>query len=62
MDTTEVMEKYGDIIDLEHPQVLARPRMSLSKRASQFAPFAALKGYEELLLKVRLEQQAEADK
>ncbi|MBR3644143.1 MAG: hypothetical protein IKN57_11610 [Parasporobacterium sp.] len=46
---TEVMEKYGDIIDLEHYQPRSHPRMSLEQRAAQFAPFAALNGYEEII-------------
>lgn len=41
-------EKYGDIIGLPHREPTARhPRMTMLDRAAQFAPFAALKGYEE---------------
>lgn len=45
----EVIEKYGDIIDLprHEPDKLAHPRMTVYNRAAQFAPFAALTGYEE---------------
>lgn len=39
--------KYDDIINLPHHQSATRPRMSNYERAAQFAPFAALKGYEE---------------
>ena len=39
--------KYEDIINLPHHQSLTRPHMSNYDRAAQFAPFAALKGYEE---------------
>ena len=39
---------YEDIIHLEHPTSRTHPRMSRLDRAAQFAPFAALKGYEEL--------------
>ena len=42
---------YADIIDLPHhePNLQKHPRMSLDKRAAQFAPFAALSGYEEMI-------------
>lgn len=44
------MEKiYDDIIDLEHPGLFGRTRMSLEQRAAQFSPFAALSGYGDLL-------------
>ena len=39
--------KYADIIDLPHHTSRTRPRMSVSARAAQFAPFAALTGYSE---------------
>ena len=38
--------KYDDIIDLQRPVSPSRLRMSLSDRAAQFSPFAALTGYE----------------
>ncbi len=40
-------EKYKTIIDLPHHQSATRSRMSNYDRAAQFAPFAALTGYEE---------------
>ena len=33
---------YDDIISLPHPTSAKHPRMPLSDRAAQFAPFAAL--------------------
>lgn len=39
--------KYDDIINLPHHQSETRPHMSLSERAAQFSPFAALSGYGE---------------
>lgn len=39
------MDTYSDIINLSRP-VSKRPRMSLEQRSAQFAPFAALTGYE----------------
>ena len=41
--------KYDDIIDLPHHVSEIRPRMSRSDRAAQFAPFAALTGYEAVI-------------
>ena len=41
------MNKYDDIIDLEHPTSKNHPRMNREDRAAQFAPFAALTGYAE---------------
>lgn len=38
--------KYDDIINLPHPTPTCKPRMSRLDRAAQFAPFAALTGYE----------------
>jgi len=42
---TETETKYVDIIGLPHHTSPTRPRMSVSARAAQFAPFAALTGY-----------------
>lgn len=39
------MENYDDIINLKRP-VSKHPKMSLYQRWAQFAPFAALTGYE----------------
>ena len=36
---------YDDIISLPHPTSAKHPRMPLSDRAAQFAPFAALSGH-----------------
>lgn len=40
------MERYDKFIDLPHPDPQTRPRMARLKRAAQFAPFAALDGYD----------------
>ena len=40
---------YEDIINLPHHVSRKRPQMSLRNRAAQFAPFAALIGYEEAI-------------
>ena len=39
--------KYDDIINLEHHISKTHKQMSMQNRAAQFAPFAALTGYEE---------------
>ena len=39
--------RYDDVINRQHPTSKKRPRMSNMNRAAQFAPFAALTGYEE---------------
>lgn len=39
--------KYEDVINRQHPTSKKHPRMSNMNRAAQFAPFAALTGYEE---------------
>lgn len=44
-----MMDKYADIINLPHHVSKRRPQMEIINRASQFSPFAALKGYEEAI-------------
>ena len=39
--------KYDDIINMVHHTSSKHPRMTLEQRSAQFAPFAALTGYEE---------------
>ena len=43
------MSKYDDIINLPYEKSKTHSHMSNSDRAAQFAPFAALTGYEELI-------------
>ena len=40
-------KNYEDIINLPHYESKKHPRMSLEARSAQFAPFAALTGYED---------------
>ena len=50
---------YDDIIGLEHPTSKKHPRMARLDRAAQFAPFAALKGYEEVIDENRQKNEAQ---
>jgi len=43
------MNDYKDIIDIEYPVKTKRARMSLHDRAAQFAPFAALVGFDSVI-------------
>lgn len=40
-------DKYADIINLPHHVSTKHPQMSMEARAAQFAPFAALVGYDD---------------
>ena len=46
---TNARIEYGDIIDLPHHVSNKHPQMSRINRAAQFAPFAALTGYDDLI-------------
>ena len=46
---SDAREQYGDIIDRAHPDSTKHPRMPRLNRAAQFAPFAALTGYDDLI-------------
>ena len=37
---------YDDILNMQRPEIVNRKKMPLSDRAAQFAPFAALTGFE----------------
>lgn len=43
------MGRYDDILNTHWPRPTSRPRMSIEDRAAQFAPFAALTGYDDVL-------------
>ena len=43
------MDNYDDIINLPHHVSKRHPQMSMWNRAAQFAPFAAMTGYEEAI-------------
>ena len=46
MKQDNVIKNYADIINLPHHVSKSRPQMSISDRAAQFSPFAALTGYD----------------
>ena len=54
----KISHEYDDIIDLPHHQSATHPQMSLHERAAQFAPFAALTGYEDVLQQTRESNEA----
>ena len=47
MSKNFLFSDYFEILSKEHPTSKKHPRMSRMNRAAQFAPFAALTGYEE---------------
>ena len=53
-----VMGEYDDIINLPHYEPKYHPRMSMWKRAAQFAPFAAVRGYEEAVKETERKNEA----
>jgi hypothetical protein len=52
-------DNYDDIINLPHPEPKRHPRMSMEARAAQFAPFAALTGYESAIRDTARQQVSE---
>lgn len=62
------MSKFDDIINLDRP-FSKREKMSLMNRAAQFSPFAALVGYDDIIVesgrevydKIELNQQQKID-
>ncbi|MBQ9155903.1 MAG: YolD-like family protein [Eubacterium sp.] len=59
--TYRAQELYGDIINLPHYEPKNHPRMTLYKRAAQFAPFSALTGYGEAVEEVARYTENPAD-
>ena len=53
---------YADIIDLPHYEPKHHPRMSMWSRAAQFAPFAALTGYEDAIQESAKEHEIQISK
>ena len=59
MMITRKIEDYADIINMPRPEPQVFMRMPMQKRAAQFAPFAALVGYDTIVDKTA--QQHEDD-
>ena len=63
VDRTIQDDPYKDLYDRDHPVSKKHPQMSLQQRAAQFAPFAALVGYEDMIdeagVKYREDRSAE---
>lgn len=51
------MDKYDDIIDMGHYEPRGHRRMSMWNRAAQFAPFAALTGFEDSIKETAQENE-----
>ena len=51
-------DDYSDIINLPHHVSVNHPRMTMLQRAAQFAPFAALVGFEESIQEVSVARMA----
>ena len=49
MSPTYEGRRYDDMLQLIHHSSATHPRMSMHDRAAQFAPFAALTGYEAVI-------------
>lgn len=47
----EITNKYDDIINMPHHISKKHPKMSIRNRSAQFAPFAALVGYNDAVEK-----------
>ena len=54
-------EKYQKIVTLPHPSPQNRLRMSLHRRAAQFAPFAALTDYDGIILETARQTEKEIE-
>ena len=52
---------YANIIDRPHWQSPTRPHMNLYDRAAQFAPFAALTGYDDMIVEEARETDTRVD-
>ena len=52
-------DDYRDNIDLPHHTSSKHPRMPEEMRAAQFAPFAALTGYDDVIEETALRRLAE---
>lgn len=61
MSGLKVTDIYDDIIERDPPVSLKHKKMDRLNRAAQFAPFAALTGYEDAIRKVTDEVNSRED-
>lgn len=54
------MSAYYDIEQLSRPQYSDLQPMPMSKRAAQFAPFAALTGFDDVIAEIVKKSESEA--
>ena len=55
VDTKKIPAKYADIFDMPAHKSNVHPQMSIENRAAQFAPFAALVGYDDAVEEAAIE-------
>lgn len=55
--TDKIENIYEDIINLPHYVSQTRPKMSMTDRAAQFAGFAALNGFGDMIASASLEEE-----
>ena len=60
MKVTRKSEEYAEIINMQRPRLGYLIPMAIGKRAAQFAPFAALNGFAEVVEETAKLQQAVA--
>jgi len=58
MKITRNIKEYERIINLPRPEPRFHQRMPMIKRAAQFAPFAALTGYDEVVKETARQHEA----
>ena len=58
----KIDKSYDDIINLPHHVSKKHPQMSLYARSSQFAPFAALTGFEDVIKETAQKHEEEEEK
>lgn len=58
----KIDKSYDDIINLPHHVSKKHPQMSLYARSAQFAPFAALTGFEDVIKETEEKHEEEENK
>ena len=61
MMITRKIRDYADIINIPRPEPRVFLRMPMYKRAAQFAPFAALVGYDKMVAQTAQEHEAKVE-